>query len=283
MRACTITKFGSYSRWSFYNTHPNRSRSVTVSRSREQKPHSTVSRALRMVEQIFYSNSFSYFVTLTFSERSVGDRQSYEVVKHRLSDVLNEFSRKYAISYLLVPDFHDDGAVHFHGFMNVPFDVLTKAGHFRLFKAGARSIKYYSKFLNKRLGRNDFRPLYKAFGRASVAYVLKYVTKAAKLAREGSQLPLYIRSRGLASFTSVERFSGDEAVFFENFLPCKTTCIRRYDYDVVQFPYVSDDVYNDVFRAFYNEFFVRVALPSKIALKNISFFDTDFSVTRLTS
>lgn len=271
MRACTITKFGPYSRWSFYDKHSirrsNKQLSIVSNDSFQKKsPHLTVGRALRAVEQIFYSNSFKYFVTLTFSKRSVYDRQSYEAVKKRLSDVLNEFTRKYSITYLLVPDFHEDGAVHFHGFMNVPDEALRRTGSFRLFKAGARAPKFYSPFLNARLGRNDFRPLLSVFGRSSVRYVLKYVTKAAKLARDGSQSPLYVRSRGLASFTSQEHFHGDDAVFLEEFLPNVTVKRKTYDYDVCVFPYVDESTYDDVFRAFYGGIWIR-SLPCSLPVK----------------
>lgn len=60
-------------------------------------------------------NEWDYFVTFTFDKKKV-DRYDYEECSKKLSKWFNNLKRSSpALSYLVVPEQHKDGAWHFHG------------------------------------------------------------------------------------------------------------------------------------------------------------------------
>lgn len=195
-----------------------------------------LNRSLKMFERLFYSNSFQYFVTLTVSPSLRIDRSDYGACKSAVTSSLNRFIKQFPGStYLLVPDFHSDGSYHFHGFFSLSCSVtsaLRRAGHFRLFKQGARRMKYYSPLINRLLGRNEFRPLIHCFDEKCLQYALKYVVKASSLVQLAGH-SLYIRSRGLVECTSRETYLGDDAELMEAVFNAFNRSNRHsYVYDV---------------------------------------------------
>lgn len=76
-----------------------------------------VRRAKSKVSGLARANTFSYFVTLTLSPDKV-DRYNDKEVLRRLDNWLHNASRRFGLAYVLVPERHKDGAVHFHGFVN---------------------------------------------------------------------------------------------------------------------------------------------------------------------
>lgn len=261
MRYCTVTTFGEYSRFAFYSRSTRCSGSrifAGVSREASDYRQASVVRSRRMVEQLFYSNKFRYFVTLTVAPGSGVQRNDLSAVKQKLTRVLNRLTKLYSCKYLLVPDFHADGSIHFHGFFDICDEALRRCGSFRLFKQGARAPKFYSPLINRLLGRNDFRPLFRCFGKSSCNYVLKYVTKAADLVRGDSSQALYIRSRGLQDYTFKEVFKGEDVPLIMEALVVNRVSRRFYDYGVTVCPYVDEPHYEAVFTLFYS------ALGSKV-------------------
>lgn len=97
---------------------PGKSRKVKREQDFDDKPvgkfDSALSRAKNTVRELALCNKWDYFVTLTFDSR--WDRYS---LKSRVSELMqwiqNLNKKGYSIRYLLVPEFHEDGAVHFHG------------------------------------------------------------------------------------------------------------------------------------------------------------------------
>ena len=67
------------------------------------------------------------FVTLTLSPRSV-DRYDYRQIVALLRGWLSNRVQRQALKYVLVPEHHKDGAVHFHGLMNSGALALTPTG-----------------------------------------------------------------------------------------------------------------------------------------------------------
>lgn len=76
-----------------------------------------VRRARAKVTGLARSNAFAYFVTLTLSDERV-DRHDDAAVLKKFQNWLHNFSRRYGLAYVLVPERHKDGAIHFHGFIN---------------------------------------------------------------------------------------------------------------------------------------------------------------------
>lgn len=76
-----------------------------------------VRRARAKVAGLARANTFSYFVTLTLSPEKV-DRYDDKAVLRKLDNWLHNAAKRYGLAYVLVPERHKDGAVHFHGFIN---------------------------------------------------------------------------------------------------------------------------------------------------------------------
>lgn len=77
------------------------------------------SRAKNKLFDILMSTiNFNCFVTLTFDDKKI-NRYDYNEVVKKLSVWLDNRVRRNNLVYCLVPEFHKDGAVHFHGLMNI--------------------------------------------------------------------------------------------------------------------------------------------------------------------
>lgn len=80
-------------------------------------------RAAARVRDIALCNRFSHFVTLTLSAETV-DRYDIKDAMRKMRVWLDNRVRRNGLKYVLVPEHHKDGAIHFHGFVN---DVLPLA------------------------------------------------------------------------------------------------------------------------------------------------------------
>lgn len=125
-------------------------------------------RARAAVFDLARSNSFDWFVTLTLDKEKI-DRYDIAVIVEKLNIWLDNNVRRRGLRYLLIPEHHKDGAIHFHGFFNdalkaVFSGVYDKRGHeiYNLPRWG--------------YGFSTAIRLYGDYHRA-VGYVCKYVTK----------------------------------------------------------------------------------------------------------
>lgn len=80
-------------------------------------------RARSAVFDIARSSDFSYFVTLTVSAEKA-DRYNAEEVFMHLHNWLDNNVRRRGLAYILVPEYHKDGAIHFHALFNDVFPVV---------------------------------------------------------------------------------------------------------------------------------------------------------------
>lgn len=90
-------------------------------------------RARSRVRRLALSNDFKWFVTLTLDQQKVDRYDPVQVVRKLNQWASNQVKRK-GLRYILVPERHKDGALHFHGFFNdaleaVPSGHTDKAGH----------------------------------------------------------------------------------------------------------------------------------------------------------
>lgn len=112
------------------------------------------------------------FVTLTF-DASVIDRYNYQDIIRKLNVWLDNRVRRHNLSYLLVPEFHKDGAIHFHGVMSQTALKLTNSGKRHRNKTIYNITDFpYGFTTAKRIGgkNHDIQ--------AVAGYVTKYMTKA---------------------------------------------------------------------------------------------------------
>lgn len=104
--------------------------------ARQQAPEDiarSMRRARARVRRLALSNSFRWFVTLTLDRTKVDRYDPAEVVK-KLNSWCNNQVKRRGLQYILVPERHKDGALHFHGFFNdaleaVPSGHTDKNGH----------------------------------------------------------------------------------------------------------------------------------------------------------
>lgn len=75
-----------------------------------------VRRAVGRLRDLALCNEFQCFVTLTLDRTKIDRYDDREVIK-RMSTWADNKVRRDGLRYILVPERHKDGAIHFHGFM----------------------------------------------------------------------------------------------------------------------------------------------------------------------
>jgi len=84
----------------------------------------------RAYDLIMSNPDMQMFVTLTLAPDKV-DRANWDEVIRLLSVWLDNRVRRNGLKYVLVPEYHKDGAaIHFHGFMNEAALRLVPSGHY---------------------------------------------------------------------------------------------------------------------------------------------------------
>lgn len=83
-----------------------------------------VRRARAQVRDIALCTPFRWFVTLTLDPARVNRYDVREVTRH-LNHWLDNQVRRKGLAYVLVPERHKDGAIHFHGFFNDALEAGT--------------------------------------------------------------------------------------------------------------------------------------------------------------
>lgn len=146
-------------------------------------------RARAALVDLARSTPFRYFVTLTLDKEQISRYDEGEVVR-RVGNWLDNHVRRYGLAYVLVPEHHKDGAIHFHGLFT---DGLTMAdsGTVKLAAGGKpkrpRSAAQRAAWLAEG-GHVVYNITEWAFGfssaielygdrRAAIGYVCKYIGK----------------------------------------------------------------------------------------------------------
>lgn len=93
----------------------------------EAKKADNIARAVRRAKQnlrdLALCNDMAYFVTLTLDPALV-DRYDMVKITKRLNVWCSNQVQRNGLAYVLVPERHKDGAVHFHGFVNKAVEVV---------------------------------------------------------------------------------------------------------------------------------------------------------------
>ena len=145
----------------------------------------SLSRVRKKIFDYASANNWELFVTLTADGEKL-DRYDIMAYKKKLGKFLNNYQTRHntKIKYLLIPEYHKDGAVHFHGLMTgIPeFHLYTNDKGFLGWKSYEKSFGYFS--------CSKIRDL-----DAVSKYVTKYITKDMVKLPKGANM--YISSRGL--------------------------------------------------------------------------------------
>lgn len=194
-------------------------------------------------------NTWDWFATLTVS--SDRPRDDLKAIKSQLSKWLDNYKQRScpSLRYMLIPEFHDKGGVHFHGFFSgLDISCLDRyevgkpmsKSIARMVRSGRclyRWVPYDSAF-----GFNSFEAVQN--GEAAARYMIKYITK--DLIDVGSGLQLLLVSKGLNRSEVVFKGSGGE--LYEEIMAsdawendfCKVQ-YRTYDDDFFDVPLSAAD------------------------------------------
>ena len=93
----------------------------------EGRMDESFSRSRRLITEYILCNRFDLFCTFTFSKATVHDRKDYKAIKSKLCKFFNNFKNRVdpTFKYLVVPELHKDGSVHFHGVITAPVGLCT--------------------------------------------------------------------------------------------------------------------------------------------------------------
>lgn len=154
---------------------------------------------------MYFVTILCFFVTLTLNPEKY-DRENLPKFIKDLSIFIRDYNKRKnaSIKYLFIPEQHEDGCWHMHGFiMGLPYDRLElfdingekPLPRYIVKKMKSGSLLYNFPEYEKRFGYNIFEPIRNK--KASVLYMSKYLTK--DLSRNVRTLGnhLYYCSKGL--------------------------------------------------------------------------------------
>lgn len=189
----------------------------------------SIQRSVRRTKSVIYDymmcNDFDYFVTFTFDPKKV-NRYDPLVCYLKMQSWLHRQSRKYDnFKYIIVPEFHKDGAIHFHA---------PIAGYEGAMKK-TNVIHEGKRVFNVTGFRFGFTTATKVDDRQKAsAYLTKYITKDMQLVNNKKR---YWSSRNLIKPTSLYNKIYDLGI--QNLLKPKNV-IYETDYNVIyEVPKVS--------------------------------------------
>lgn len=150
-------------------------------------------RAKSKVREYILCNEFSHFVTLTADPSKFRDRFDVKSVADKVTQTISNYNKRegvkkgFKVTYVLIPEKHPtSGAIHFHGFMNLPLNEI------RINKNGYPEWGVYADkcgFMSISILRDKNR---------AASYIAKYMAKdmmSTTLADKGSHA--YYASKGL--------------------------------------------------------------------------------------
>lgn len=176
-------------------------RALTVSRTR----------ARAAVRDISLCNRFEYFFTWTIAPDML-DRHDANAVKKCVTATLKNLSHRKGFRYVLVPEFHKDGAIHFHGLCLLGVVQIERAtnAHTGQPLYTQRQQPIYN-MLDWKYGFSTCIPIDENYER-TCNYLVKYFTKdSQKIFGKW-----YLSSRGLRKKPDIELISS--GMDYEDFL-----------------------------------------------------------------
>ena len=125
-------------------------------------------RARAKVRRLALANGFDWFVTLTLDPAKV-DRYDPKAIMQTVNRWLDNMVRRHGLRYILVPEQHQDGAYHFHGFFAGDVEAVPSGHH----------DDHGHEFFNLPQWGYGYTTALRLYGTYSqaVAYVCKYIGK----------------------------------------------------------------------------------------------------------
>jgi len=174
----------------------NISDTITQQYSRDYKTDSKF-RAKRQVIEYSMNNIFNFFVTITFDKNKI-DRYDSKLLEKKIRQWLNHIPEIYdskTASYIMVPEYHKDKAIHFHLLINMNNDRLKFLFNH---KDWNKSV-YRDEYLFKKFGRNEWVKI-DSYTEPIGLYLSKYITKLP----DKMNTQYYFASQGLNESEKIE-------------------------------------------------------------------------------
>lgn len=151
---------------------------ICKAESKEKTPNGQArARAYKRVFDYSYCNEgvFDLFITMTCDGTKVNRYDIDKVYWDKLRHFLDNRVQRKGLKYIIVPELHKDGAVHFHGLINSSAVQLKDSGH-QIQKRGLSYKKHIYNITDWKIG---FTTAVRLSGdQENVAkYITKYITK----------------------------------------------------------------------------------------------------------
>lgn len=152
---------------------PKPKKGRTVNRSSEKPSDDAIIESLRRTRTTIFdyalSNDFEYFVTFTFNPKKI-DRYSIDETFNTMKYWLNR-QKKHSpdFAYVIVPEFHKDGAIHFHALIRAYNGDMKPTKVFQNCKRVYNVTGFTSGFTNAQKMDGDQEK--------TAGYITKYITK----------------------------------------------------------------------------------------------------------
>lgn len=187
----------------------------TSDKAQEERTRQQLYAIRRRIKGYAFCNSFFWFVTLTFNPEKVNS-SDYETAKNTLLKWCRKMRDRYKqFDYLIIPELHKSGAVHFHGLLgNVPACFVEAVNP----KTGEPVIRHSRQVYNLadwEYGFSDCEQIESPERAAS--YITKYVTAALLTDKQMYNKKRYFNSQGLAR--PAVSFDMSDNTELDNFTP----------------------------------------------------------------
>lgn len=188
------------------NSNDDKENQSKVKNSNDSNNHNNINlerslkRAKNTIFDIVYINDFKYFFTLTLNKEKI-DRYDVTGFMKKLRNWLNNQKKSFQFEYILVPEYHKDGAIHVHGLMTDTNMLLLDSGK----RTSKGQIIYNCP--SWKYGFTTFIPVFKT-NNSNVKlahYITKYITKDCKKIFG----KFYWSSKGLKREVDTEYFISD--------------------------------------------------------------------------
>lgn len=168
----------------------------TTDKAQEERTRRQIHAIRRTVKGYALTNSFRWFVTLTFNPEKINS-SDYETAKNALLKWCRKMRDKHEkFSYLMVPELHKSGAVHFHGLLG---DIPARFKEAVNPKTGKPLIRHGRQVYNLTEWKHGFSDCEEIESQERAAsYITKYITSALLTDKQMYNKKRYFNSQGLA-------------------------------------------------------------------------------------
>ncbi|MCI8934496.1 MAG: hypothetical protein HFE80_08330 [Clostridiaceae bacterium] len=142
-------------------------------------------RARARVFDLAMCSDLDYFVTLTLDPARI-DRFDMAALIRRMRSWLDNRVRRKGLAYILVPELHQDGAIHLHGLINNALQIVDSG--VKHSRQGPQGPEWYDVY-NLPDWKLGFSTAIQLHGdrKKAVNYVCKYITKCAEKGKIGGR------------------------------------------------------------------------------------------------